>query len=240
MPKKKRWTDRMLVSLVESQVTMAGVLRGLGLRPIGGNYVSVKKHIRRLGLDTSHWLGRSWSKGQSKPFPTGTKPLSEVLVAGRATSSSHLRRRLIREGVLKEECAICALSSWLGKSITLHLDHINGDRFDNRLQNIRLLCPNCHSQTDTYCGKNSRGVPRKKAPKKRPQANTPAPTCSCGEQVSKRGRLCPSCAQRRRTKIIWPPVEELRDRVAQTSYSAVSRELGVSDNAVRKRIHNHG
>ncbi len=68
--------------------------------------------------------------------------------------SANLRKRLIAEGLKEARCEICKLDEWLGRPIPLQLDHINGDRTDNRLENLRLLCPNCHAQTDTYCGKN--------------------------------------------------------------------------------------
>lgn len=81
-------------------------------------------------------------------------PLEEVLVAGRPTSTNNLRRRLIRSGLKAARCEICGITEWQGRPAQLQLDHINGDRCDNRLENLRIVCPNCHAQTETYCGKN--------------------------------------------------------------------------------------
>lgn len=81
-------------------------------------------------------------------------PLEEVLVAGRPTSTNNLRRRLIRSGLKAARCEICGITEWQGRPAPLQLDHINGDRCDNRLENLRIVCPNCHAQTETYCGKN--------------------------------------------------------------------------------------
>lgn len=85
--------------------------------------------------------------------------LATLLVRGKVASTSYLKRRLIREGVLKNECSECELAPmWNGRRLVLQLDHRNGDSEDNRRENLRLLCPNCHSQTDTYAGKNKRDV----------------------------------------------------------------------------------
>lgn len=90
-------------------------------------------------------------------------PLDTVLVRGRPCSTSKLRLRLLRESVLAHRCAGCGGEQWQGRPIPLELDHVNGDRTDNRLENLRLLCPNCHAQTDTYRGRNI-GAPRAAAP----------------------------------------------------------------------------
>lgn len=83
------------------------------------------------------------------------RPLEEILVENSTARSTYVRKRLIDEGVLEERCVKCKIGPvWCGEPITLQLDHINGDSTDNRLENLRILCPNCHSQTDTYCGRN--------------------------------------------------------------------------------------
>lgn len=101
----------------------------------------------------------------SKSLKTGrlkwidpTIPLENLLVADRKTNTSrqYLKGRLKQEGLLKQCCYICGIKRWKGKDLSLHLDHINGNRNDNTLSNLRLLCPNCHSQTDTYGGKNKK------------------------------------------------------------------------------------
>lgn len=82
------------------------------------------------------------------------KPLSELLVVDSDARTSNVRLRLIKEGVREHRCECCSLTEWMGQRIPLQLDHINGVKRDFRSENLRLLCPNCHAQTDTYCGKN--------------------------------------------------------------------------------------
>jgi len=130
--------------------SLADLMRRVGLAPKGGNYRVMKRRLRRLGLDPSHLSGQRWATGVRH----AAVPLSELLVAGRWCPNTLLKRRLIEEGWLEASCSGCELVEWLGQPIPLELDHINGDRDDNRMDNLRLLCPNCHAQTPTYRGRN--------------------------------------------------------------------------------------
>lgn len=156
---RRTWTDSDLKKKVKESTALAQVLRGLGLVPAGGNYLSIQIHIERLGLSTSHFVGQSHNKGKQLPSPPGTIPLKKILVKNSTyTNTKRLKLRLVRGERLKYECSECSISSWLGGELALHLDHKNGDRRDNRISNLRLLCPNCHSQTPTYCGKNNKAA----------------------------------------------------------------------------------
>jgi 5-methylcytosine-specific restriction endonuclease McrA len=87
-------------------------------------------------------------------------PLADLLNAQRVSQRGHVKSRLMTAGLLSPECAECGITTWCGKPLSLELDHINGDKHDTRLENLRLLCPNCHSQTVTYAGRNSKGLRR--------------------------------------------------------------------------------
>jgi hypothetical protein len=155
MNRPRKWTVDALHTAVTENTSMAGTLRQLGLVPIGGNYRTIWYHIRRLGIDTSHWLGMGHRKGSKTPVRGTYRSLSEILVKNSPHGSTNdLKIRLLRVGLLENRCAECGLTEWRGKILVMHLDHANGDATDNRLQNLRLLCPNCHSQTPTYCGRN--------------------------------------------------------------------------------------
>jgi len=118
----------------------------LGFDLSGGNYAAVKRRIRRLGLDTSHWF-----KGR----PPAGKPLVDLLSPGASGSRGYIKRRLINAGVLRHECYECGQQPmWRGKPLVLVLDRINGVNDDYTPENLRLLCPNCNSQTPTFCGRN--------------------------------------------------------------------------------------
>ena len=150
---KRRWTDDELAVAVAAEASYAGVMRQLGLRPSGGAHTLVKGHVTRLGLDTSHFHGQRWAAGREFPGRR-ERPLESYLRKGVYVHRGNLRRRLVRAGMLENRCAECGLHEWRGQALTLHLDHSDGDPMNNELSNLRLLCPNCHSLTPTYCGKN--------------------------------------------------------------------------------------
>jgi HNH endonuclease len=155
MGKKRRWTDAALQVAVVECYSMASVLRMLGLKVRGANYDTVRRRISDLNLDHSHWTGKGYRKGCTTPVKAG-RPISEVLQRGSRCCTNGLRQRLLREGYFSHVCQICAQATWMGRSIPLELDHIDGDRENNLIENLRLICPNCHAQTVNYRGRNTR------------------------------------------------------------------------------------
>lgn len=177
MGRPRTWTDEELRAAVAASESISEVLRRLGLAKGGGTLAGVRKRMLQLGLDTSHFTGQGWNKGGR--VPNGLPiPLEEILVEKSTYRSSHnLRLRLIAEGYKTACCEACGLSKWRGRRIPLQLDHSNGDRTDNRLVNLRLLCPNCHAQTGTWCGKNKGRYSSSAAPLR------PAPVHEIGIQL---------------------------------------------------------
>ncbi len=164
--KRGSWTDEQLRQAVPRSFSVAQVLRELGLRPAGGNYDQVRVRVKALDLDTSHWTGQAHWRGKHQPRAP-RRSLAEILRPGTMFQSHKLRKRLIAAGVFNRICENCGLTEWLGQKVPLELDHIDGDRANHEISNLRLLCPNCHSQTATYRGRNirRRSTPRLEQPR---------------------------------------------------------------------------
>ena len=135
--------------------SIAGMCRALGLQPHGGNYRIMHNAIEKHSIDTSHFTGQGWNIGLTfKPFEE--KPISEILVSDSSYQSSKLKHRLLKEGIKIRVCECCGLSEWQGLPIPLEVHHMNGNNRDNRLENLQILCPNCHALTNSYRGKNKK------------------------------------------------------------------------------------
>jgi hypothetical protein len=144
--------DYALIAALGFATTLADAIRAFGREPSSATYAHVRRVIERHGVDISHMDGRAWARRRHR---VGQRiALHELLVADRPTGSLALKERLVHAGFLDERCAACDRTTWEGGPIPLELDHVNGDRRDNRLENLRLLCPNCHALTPTYRGRN--------------------------------------------------------------------------------------
>lgn len=219
------WNETDFIKAVKESLCYSDILKKLGVRVHSYYYEKIKEEIKRLNLDTSHF----------KKLPTNFSSIKteDILqLNGRNIKSHALKKRLIKEGLLRNECYICNLTTWKDKPISLQIDHINGNRFDNRLENLRILCPNCHSQTDTFAGRNIAPQIKLKSQEKL--------FCKCGNTKSKDSKLCRKCNSSlfkpSLYKITWPSVQELIERLNTCNYVTLGLELGVSDVAIRKHL----
>lgn len=153
--------EDMLRELVRTSTSYADVMRGLGLEVNDTNHRRVRRAASRLGLDTSHFKRRSWARAE-RPAPAPVAHRVLVVLPGHAgrTNRTQLHRALAELGVTYA-CEKCGnTGEWLGQPMTLQIDHVNGDWRDNRRENLRYLCPNCHALTETWCRRKRRGPSR--------------------------------------------------------------------------------
>ena len=151
----KKRTKQEFETAAKNSYSIAGLCRNLGLKPCGGNYKLMLNSINGFMIDTSHFREQGWNTGMLFN-PSCAKPLTEILVKGSSYQSFKLKNRLLIEGLKQHKCESCGLKEWFGTAIPLELHHINGDNTDHRFHNLRLLCPNCHAQTDSYRRKNNK------------------------------------------------------------------------------------
>lgn len=149
MSRKIKVSEEEIVEVALSTQSATSAASKLGMK-----YSTFKVHAERLGVFKTNQSG----KGISKPINDDRKiSLSEILNGNYPSyQSNKLRLRLIKEGIKEYKCECCGLSEWLGKKISLELDHIDGNCYNHNIENLRIVCPNCHAQTETYRGKNKK------------------------------------------------------------------------------------
>jgi hypothetical protein len=145
--------------LVEQSFSVAEVIKKAGLKPAGANYSAFHRLCKQYEIDCAHFTGQGHLRNKTHDW-NKKLPLSEILIEDSTYQSNKLRRRLVEEGVFEHKCSCCGLRKWMEKEIPLELEHKNGIHSDNRIENITLLCPNCHAFTLTYRGRNKKRLRR--------------------------------------------------------------------------------
>lgn len=210
----------LLIKLLQESNSYAEVLKKLGKSNSGAATKLLKQTLDDLGI-THHFLNE-------KQYKIGQIiPLEDILNNNHPYSSTKLRERLIAEGLKLNKCENpeCGISNWHGKTLILQLHHINGNHNDNRLENLQLLCPNCHSLTDTYSGRKL----------KKEQKYCP----DCGIPISSRSTYCRQCSPKHnnKTKVNKedrPSKEELLELIKIKPFTEIGKMYGLTDNAIRK------
>ena len=228
-----RYSESDARAAIAGSLSWSEALRKLGMRAAGGNFKTLQRYAHEVWhIPVEHFDAYA----RSRMLPRRKQPLDEILVSGSTYSRNHLKERLYDEGVKLPVCELCGQGDrWRGQRMALILDHVNGVGDDNRLENLRIVCPNCAATLSTHCGRN----------KPQPSAEATCARCGkpflrrrsaqrhcsaeCGRRWDRTGRIRPGARRVQR-----PPYEQLVREIAATSYVAVGRKYGVSDNAVRK------
>jgi hypothetical protein len=215
---------------VGASISFSEALRRLGMRPAGGNHMTLKKYVGIWALSTAHF-----DPGAARRPQRRATQLEDVLVAHSTYSRQSLKKRLYADGIKQRVCELCGQDEeWQGRRMALILDHINGVATDNRLENLQIVCPNCAATLETHCGRNVL-LSRECLVCREPFQPTDRRQRHCSASCSARTEPNRLRAVAART-VERPPYDQLMREIAETSWSAVGRKYGVSDNAVRKWV----
>lgn len=253
----KRFTDEQISDAYAKSTSISDLLRQLGLSASGhGNRGPLRIRLDAIGLSYSNKRnpGGKGLPDRGNGFKCTLKD-EEIFIENAKVSRSVVKSRIVKQKLLnREQCSICSISSeWNGLKLVMVLDHINGISNDHRLSNLRFVCPNCNSQLDTFSGRNLRvndengrqerfKIVRAKV---RAGSNPASPTKLCNIcKVNFHGSMASKCRKCHisklmhsnvgKFKISWPTVDEMLEKLKGSNFYRLGRELGVSDNAIRK------
>lgn len=211
-----------LVKLSNSYMT---IIKSLHMRVSGNSYRTVKKYINMYGIDISHFTyDASHLLLSSK---SRLIPLDTILINGSNYDRTNLKKRLYKEGLKQRKCELCGQGEeWHGKHMSLILDHINGVNNDNRLPNLRIVCPNCNATLETHCGKHMKKVNHCVDCKTNIyNYATRCQTCSITHERSKKNEL------KRKNR---PSYEQLTREIKGNGYKKVGEKYGVCSMTIRR------
>jgi len=208
--------------LLNESSSFVEVLEKLGLCGHSGNHRTLKERIKLDNLNTEILKAKRTELIRQSSIKKKI-PLSKIMVENSSYGTKNLKMRLIKENILKYACEKCGNEgSWMNQKLVLQLEHKNGNSKDHRLENICFLCPNCHSQTETYSGRNS--------------SMKKSRVCDqCKGPTKGKGKICRLCVSRNQPKKFIITKKQLEELVKKYPMTSIGKKFGVSDNAIRKR-----
>ncbi len=235
MPWPPPFSEADLREAIAAATSWSGTLRLLGYTVKGANHRTVQRWAERWDIPSDHFDPNA---GRRRASQARAKPLEEALVENSTYHRGQLKDRLLATGIKQRVCEMCGQGElWNGRPMSLVLDHINGISNDHRLENLRIVCPNCAATLDTHCGRN---LPRERVC---PRCSTPfAPRTMQHRYCSQKcvgtvnGDRLRGLPQPDRRKVKRPSYAQLVEDLRSMSFLAVGRKYGVSDNAIRKWI----
>ncbi len=153
MNSKHHYTKENLSKICLESFSYRQCLQKMNIIPAGGNYACLKKYIKLYNIDISHFTLQGWNKGRTLP---PKRSIKDYLSNKQTIQSYKLKNRLLREKIFDHKCDECNKTTWLNKTIPLELHHKDGNNLNNNLDNLSLLCPNCHALTENYRAKNKK------------------------------------------------------------------------------------
>lgn len=221
-----RYAEENLKRIISNSSNYNDCLRGIGLSTSGNNLKTLKKYILKYNIDISHFIKkrnrRKWG-------------LDEILIKNSPyTSTNHLKIRLYKLGLKERKCENCGQGEeWKGKKMSLILDHINGVNDDNRLENLRVLCPNCNATLPTHCGKNNKARNKKKV-KDEFSISNKVDFRKIKTEAKKKAHI------ERRVVKDRPSIHQLTLDIKELGFVGAGKKYGVSDNSIRKWVKSYG
>lgn len=233
------WTtpEEEFREVIKNAYSYSHALTYFRLKNKGGNWRTLKERIKYLNVSTSHFLPRLAASLKSRRL-TKEDVLEKVLVENSKTSRNTVKRYLIQHALIDYKCECCGNDGeWMGQTLSLQLEHKNGVSDDNRLSNLGFLCPNCHSQTDTFAGKSSNkngGGSRSRSDSATFKELSASLLHHSPKKHEEKNKIPYSPY-----KIIWPSPEDLQVMLWRQPTTWIAKDLGVSDQAINKFCKKH-
>ena len=214
--------------IISNNKTIHDVLKKIGYKNVsGGAYRTFKNFVKKYNIDCSHFVFNN-EKRKVKLSD------SDIFKKGSNCTQSSLRKRVLKKNLVPYKCAICGnIGEWNNKPLTLTLDHINGDRTDNRIENLQFVCPNCDKQQETFGSKNKKryySIPRKYKDKNKCKI--------CGKEIEPRAQLCRNCYLKNlKPKKLKSKLDKqtiINELMNFKSFVELGKKYNISDNAFRK------